>query len=347
MSTDKTRIALIYAGGTIGSQLDFKSGGLKPVDFNKLTFLLPEIETLNVQITSFSVHQPKDSAEAGPEDWNELAAIILSQYEFFDGFVVLHGTDTMGYAASVLSFILEGLSKPVLFTGSQLPLNIRRSDGRENILTAIELASLQNEERKAIIQEVGILFHHKLYRGNRATKISTEHFDAFESPNYPPLAEIGVSIKVNDDRLWLAPHTKFYVTPIQAKIKIGFVTLFPGISAEHVKSVGVMNGLSALVLETLGAGNAPYDKQLLKEIRNLIEKGVWVINLTSCKRGSVRQEEYAAGYRLASLGVLSAFDLTREACIAKLYYLLSKTLSRSDFNKYWNQSLRGELTVKA
>ncbi|MCS6981730.1 MAG: asparaginase [Flavobacteriales bacterium] len=344
MTSHVPRIALIYAGGTIGSELDPQTGTLRPVDFGRLRRWLPELEDLHISLSPLSVKRPKDSSEATPADWNELGQMISDNYEAFDGFVVLHGTDTMAYTASALSFMLENLAKPVIFTGSQLPLNIRRSDGRENILTALEIATMRRPDNRPVLNEVSLLFHHKLFRACRATKISTEHFDAFESPNFPPLAEVGVEIKWNDHLLKSFPSRPFQFSPIREDILLAYLPLFPGFKAEILQTIVELENMQVLVLETFGTGNAPDDPNILTWIRRAGQKGIPIINISSCKRGGVRQTQYETGRRLAEAGALPAFDMTREACVAKIYYLLSRSISIESWEKYWYCDLRGEIT---
>lgn len=346
MAKRKPRLALIYAGGTIGSEYDAITGALKPVDFTRLKKFLPELAHLNAIVETFSTSQPKDSAEATPEDWNELADLVGRHHDSFDGFVILHGTDTMAYAASALSFMLEGLARPVVFTGSQLPLNIRRSDGRENILNALELAALRDAKGQPFFAEVTILFRHQLLRATRATKISTDHFEAFESPNFPPLAEIGVHFRFREHLLLPPAEGPFRIRNINTDQTLAYLTFFPGLKAQMIGNVVRTPGLRAIVLETFGTGNITNDPEILDLLSEAYQKNIVLINISSCKRGSVRQDTYAAGRRLASLGALSAYDMTREACVAKLYYLLSVASAYEEVSALWVRNLRGEFTLE-
>jgi len=343
----KPRLALIYAGGTIGSEYDAITGALKPLDFTRLKKFLPELAHLNAIVETFSTSHPKDSAEATPEDWNELAGLIAQHHDAFDGFVILHGTDTMAYAASALSFMLEGLARPIVFTGSQLPLNVRRSDGRENILNALELAALRKASGKPLFTEVTILFRHQLHRANRATKISTDHFEAFESPNFPPLADIGVHFRFREHLLLPFAERPFRIRKINADLPLAYLTFFPGLKAQLIRNTLLTPGLRAIVLETFGTGNIPNDPETLDVLREAFEKHIVLISISSCKRGSVRQDTYAAGRRLASLGALSAYDMTREACVAKLYYVLSVASNPEKIKALWMHNLRGEITLES
>lgn len=344
MAKHKPHLALIYAGGTIGSEYDESTGGLRPVDFSRLKKFLPELAHINAIVKTFSTHSPKDSSEATPDDWNELAELVARHHDEYDGFVILHGTDTMAYAASALSFMLEGLAKPVVFTGSQLPLNIRRSDGRENILNALELAALRYANGLPRFTEVAILFRHQLYRACRATKVSTEHFEAFESPNFPALAEVGVHFRFREHLLLPPSEIPLTLSKIDPGVVIAYITFFPGIKSRLLGSILRTPGLKAVILETFGAGNIPNDPEILDLLQEAAARQIIMVNTTSCTWGSVRQDEYAAGRRVAETGAFSARDMTREACVAKLYYLLSAFSDPREIRELWNSSLRGELT---
>ncbi|MCS6979769.1 MAG: asparaginase [Flavobacteriales bacterium] len=344
MKKARPHIALLYAGGTIGSERDVQSGALRPVDFSRLRTFLPELSTMAMRVSAYSVRNPKDSSEVTPEDWNELAGLVASLRESHDGCVILHGTDTMAYAASALSFMLEGLDRPLIFTGSQLPLNVRRSDGRENILNALELAALRKPDGSPVLSETAILFRNRLLRATRATKISTAHLDAFESPNFPDLAEVGVDFHFRSDCLWQSPVPEFRVHLIDPSVVVGYVTVIPGLRLAALENALRLPALRALVIETFGAGNMPDIPGLGATLQKARRQGIVLVNITSCKRGAVRQEMYQAGRRLAEAGVLSAADLTREACVAKLYYLLSRYHAPERVEALWSQNLRGELT---
>lgn len=338
----KPHILLIYTGGTIGSFRDAVTGSLKPLPFSDIKDFLPEIGQLDIRLEHISLKKPVDSSDMKPEIWTELAEIIEESYEKYDGFVVLHGTDTMAYTASALSFMLRGLDKPVIFTGSQLPVNIIRTDGRENLVTALEIAALRTGNGSAV-REVCIYFEYKLYRGNRAVKVSAEHFNAFASPNFPPLAEAGVHIDLK----------KKY--PKQKKIRklrvyknmdnrIAVLKIFPGMGTSVLKSVLDMPGLRALVIETFGSGNAPAGKDFLKPIAQAVKRGVFVVNVTQCMSGKVEQSLYETGRGMEQAGVLGAGDMTTEAAVTKLMYLLGRFDDTETIKKWFCTNLRGELS---
>lgn len=339
----KPHILLIYTGGTIGSFREPESGALKPLPFSDIRQFIPEIEHLTLDLEHISLPIPVDSSDMNPDLWVKLAEIIEQAYEKYDGFVVLHGTDTMAYTASALSFMFRGLKKPIIFTGSQLPVNIVRTDGRENLVTALEIASLQ-EEGIPSVQEVCIYFEYKLYRGNRAVKVSAEHFNAFDSPNFPPLGEAGVHIELNRKFLRKTNSKKPEVTK-QLCREIAVLKIFPGMNTNILSSILKTEGLKALIIETFGSGNAPTDKPFLDLIQNAVESGIVVANVSQCLSGSVEQTLYATGRGLEHAGVLGAGDMTTEAVITKLMYLLGNYPDISKVKELFSQNLRGELSL--
>jgi L-asparaginase len=278
-----------------------------------------------------------------PRHWVELVTVIGDNYEKYDGFVVLHGSDTMAYTASALSFMLENLNKPVILTGSQLPLGMVRSDGRENLVTAIEIAAAR-EDDTPVVPEVAIYFENKLLRGNRTFKYNAEHFEAFRSGNYPPLAEVGIHIKFNHNAL-LRPNFKTLKAHTQLDNNICILKLFPGISPSSVEAQLGIIGLKAVILETYGSGNAMTDAWFLKLIRQAIEKGIIVLNVTQCKAGSVEIGKYQTSQELGMMGVISGYDITTESAIAKLMYLFGTGLAKDEVEKLMQVSLRGEITL--
>jgi len=343
--SDQRSVLLIYTGGTIGMIHDPNTGVLKPFNFKQLFAEVPELKKFDIRIESFSFETPIDSSNMNPTIWLKLARIIEKNYELFDGFVILHGSDTMAYSASALSFILEGLNKPVIFTGSQLPIGTIRTDGKENLITAIEVATSYAGE-VPVVPEVAIYFEYTLFRGNRTKKISAENFEAFDSPNYPNLAEAGVHLKFNLQA----------ITPFDAEAKlqvrdtfcqeVGFLKLFPGITQAFVRNVLHLDGLRAIIIETFGAGNAPTEKWLTDLLKEAIDNRIIILNVTQCISGKVDQEKYETGSHLKEIGVISGKDITFEAAITKLMVLLGdKSLSNSEIKILMGENLRGEISV--
>jgi L-asparaginase len=277
-----------------------------------------------------------------PDFWIKLAKIIEENYESYDGFVVLHGTDTMSYTASVLSFMLENLNKPIIFTGSQLPLGVVRTDGRDNIINAIEMAAAK-EDDTPLIPEVCICFENKLYRGNRTNKFNAENFEAFVSGNYPALAKVGVYIRYKK-HLILKPNFKKLKVHYKLDSNVAILKLFPGISENVVKSMLAINGLKAIVMETYGSGNAPTEKWFITALEEAISNGIIIFNVTQCKSGSVDIGKYETSIDLGRIGVIGGYDITTESAIAKLMFLLGKNLTNIEIIKQLQLSLRGELT---
>jgi len=338
----KSSVLLIYTGGTIGMMQDARSGDLRPFDFKSLTEQIPELNKFDIALSSISFKHPIDSSNMHPDVWVELADIIEKQYARYDGFVILHGSDTMSFTASALSFMLENLDKPVVLTGSQLPIGIIRTDGKENLITAIEIAGAQHKN-KPLVNEVCIYFEYKLYRGNRTFKYNSQHFDAFKSPNYPHLAEAGVNINYNRSALMAAGKKKLKVYK-KLDNDIAVLKLFPGISKKVTAAVLGVPGLKAVIMETFGAGNASTQPWFLEELKSAINKGIIVVNITQCLEGSVNQGMYETSSQLKKLGVIGGADLTFESAVTKLMFLLGQKKSRSDIKKLFVTNLRGELS---
>jgi L-asparaginase len=338
----KTKILLIYTGGTIGMMKDYKSGVLKAFNFAKLLKNIPELNQLDCDIESHSFDIPIDSSDISILNWVEIATTIESNYDVYDGFVVLHGSDTMSYSASALSYMLENLTKPVIFTGSQLPIGDLRTDAKENLITSIQIAALR-EKGKPVIQEVGLYFEYKLYRGNRTTKINAEHFEAFASLNYPALAESGVFLKVHYEYLLRSTKIKKLVVHKKLDNNIAVLKLFPGFTENLLKSVLSTPNLKALILETYGAGNAPTDKWLINQLELATKKGLHIVNVTQCSGGSVIMGQYETSEHLKNMQVINGKDITTEAAVTKLMYLLGSEVSPKLFKTIFETSLRGEM----
>jgi L-asparaginase len=342
--TKKPKILIVYTGGTIGMIKDYKTNALKAFDFNQITKNIPELYQLNCAIESISFDEPIDSSNMTIASYQKIVTIIETHYKNYDGFVILSGSDTMSYVSSAISFMLEHLQKPVIFTGSQLPIGDLRTDAKENLITSIEIACAQKGGRP-IVSEVCLYFEYKLYRANRTTKINAEQFEAFTSMNYPPLAESGVHLNFNEYYLLKPELDAELVVRKKMNNNIAILKLFPGITPNVVESVLATKDLKGVILETYGSGNALNQKWFLELLKKAIHKKIKIINVTQCVAGAVSQGHYETSIVLKELGVISGRDITTESAIAKLMYLLSENLSNEEFTGYFEKPLRGELTL--
>ncbi len=317
---------------------------LAPCDFDSLTAQIPELNKLDISISTETLEETIDSSNMHPRIWLFIANMIKEQYDAYDGFVILHGSDTMAYTASGLSFALENLSKPVILTGSQLPMGVIRTDGKENFLTALEIAAAKKEDGSAMVPEVAIYFEYKLYRGNRTYKYSAENFDAFHSPNYPILAEAGVHIKYKERYIYKANGKPLQVNTVHST-DVAVVHLFPGISENALKPILLNENIRGIVLLTYGAGNASTATWFIDLLIESIEQGKLILNVSQCQSGTVYQGKYDTSALLNEIGVFSGADMTTEAAVTKLMYLLGYDFSKQEIEYYLSCSLRGEITL--
>jgi L-asparaginase len=337
----KGKVLIIYTGGTFGMTYD-NAGVLVPFDFSLILEQLPTLKNLALELTVISFENPIDSSNISPEHWSVLGKIISENYESHDGFVVLHGTDTMAYTASALSFMLEGLAKPVIFTGAQLPITEPRSDARENLITALEIASAK-KDGTPIVPEVCIYFDYELLRGNRSKKVESMQFDAFDSGNYPPLAKAGVKIDYNFSVIRKAERQSHLKLRSKMDSSVLILKLFPGIAQTTINAILSTTGIKAVILETYGSGNAPTEEMLLTALKKAIDQQIIVLNISQCPGGMVTQGRYETSRELQKIGVIGGRDMTTEAAVTKLMLLLGE-FGIEETKKRISKSLAGELT---
>lgn len=339
----KPNVLIIYTGGTIGMINDPETGELRSFDFNLIDKHVPELNRLNVDMTTISFETPIDSSNMNPPDWVKIAELIETNYTKFDGFVILHGSDTMAYTASALSFMFDGLKKPVVITGSQLPIGTIRTDGKENLITAIEIAATKDNSGVPIVQEVAIYFEYHLYRGNRSTKDSASNFEAIKSPNMAKLATAGVQIEYNTELLYRSKSQNFSINK-ELNNRIALIKLYPGIDFTIYSSAFDREKVDGIVLETFGAGNAPKSADLERLCTKFIKDGGYILNITQCNAGKVQHGMYETSSLFDRIGVIPGADMTAEAAVTKMMSVLSLS-NPTLITEHLRNNLRGELTI--
>lgn len=345
MMTRTDRVLLIYTGGTIGMGRNKATATLEPLDFNQLIHHVPEFQQLETAIEVYQFTPPIDSCDMTPVLWAQLVRIIHERYDLYDGFVILHGTDTMAYTASALSFMLENLTKPVILTGSQLPIGQLRTDGKENLITSIELASAHHPDGRAIVPEVCIYFSGRLLRGNRSTKQNADGFNAFDTFNYPHLCDAGVNFTFHTHHILQPDFTKPLITHTDLEANVVVFSLFPGLQENIVRHVLDAPELRSIVMRSFGSGNAPQRPWVTRLLQEACNRGVIVVNISQCVNGTVEMNRYDTGFQLKEAGVVSGYDSTVEAAVTKLMHLQALYADHRIIREKMNQSLAGEITI--
>lgn len=342
----KASLLLIYTGGTIGMKEDINDQTLKPFDFSQIVEEVPEIRKFAFKIDSYTFDPLIDSSDVEPSLWQSLASLISDRYEDYDGFIILHGTDTMSYSASALSFMLDGLTKPVIFTGSQLPIGVPRTDGKENLILAVEIASAKDIDGHAKVPEVCVCFGSMLMRGNRTSKVNADVFRAFRSPNFPALAEAGINIRYAEE-LIRKPLDWYQSLKINSKLdtRVGILKIHPGITPEAVRYFLYSPETRAVIIETYGSGNAPSGQWFVDIVREAVKSGKIIVNVTQCLTGTVNMNIYATGKSLEKAGVVNGYDSTTESALAKLFFLMGKSTDNEWVRQMMARNLKGEISL--
>lgn len=338
----KRKVLLIYTGGTIGMEKDYKTGSLKPFNFENIFRKIPEMKLLECEVKLYAFEKPLDSSDIGPDEWRRVATVIGENYETFDGFLILHGTDTMSYTASALSFMLKGLRKPVILSGSQLPIGDLRTDAKENLLTSLYYASLY-ENNEAVIQEVAVYFEYKLLRGNRTLKYSAEYFDAYQSPNYPLLGQSGVHLTVINENLYRAPKDQKFEVDLHMSQEVLFWRIFPGMTNNYFKDLPVAK---VLILQVFGSGTIFNTETANKVLENIRKNGTEIVIISQCVSGKVSFGKYSNSNIFSRIGAISGHDLTAEAALTKAMHLIDNPTYTGEFSVLFEQDLRGEVSLE-
>lgn len=345
MKPNNTSVLLIYTGGTIGMFENPETGALENFDFEQLQKQVPELQKFPISIDSYQFNPPIDSSDMNPDAWRKIVKVVSDNYDRYTGFVVLHGTDTMAYTASALSFMLEDLGKPVILTGSQLPIGVLRTDGKENLITSLELASTYDDEGHPMVPEVTIYFCGHLLRGNRATKCSAEEFTAFKTFNYPHICDAGVDFVFHDHHILRPDYSRPMIPHYDMDNHVMVFSIFPGIREEMVRHIMMYSNLRGIVMRTFGSGNAPQHPWLLNVLNDATQRGIVVVNVSQCEQGSVEMARYDTGLALLRVGVISGYDSTVEAAVTKLMHLLAIYDDPKKIRQLMSQSLAGEISV--